>query len=264
MTRYVVRPKRFITTPRLLKTALGAQRTQRINDEGITRRRLDWNQDFFIGYPEPGWVANAPDCYTELYNLYRMNKYDQRKWLDRAGLPVPKTIGRNGDNDFGVSPQPSSIRDFVVRPLRHFAGQGYRITDDPYDFTPRTHYSSEVFPKAWEYRIVLHKGRTILTLLKRQPEGTDPNQPWNHSSGAIFQTVRNEDNNRLRWVGVREKCAEIEAFQHADFLGIDVLVGDRHALGLRRTPYAICEVNFAPALVIPDNVEVFANAVASV
>jgi hypothetical protein len=39
-------------------------------------------------------------------------------------------------------------------------------------------------------------------------------------------------------------------------VGVDILLPDRHQLGLRRTPYVICELNFFPSISIPANLEV--------
>jgi hypothetical protein len=43
--------------------------------------------------------------------------------------------------------------------------------------------------------------------------------------------------------------------KHIHIAAFDVLLGDRHALDLDVTPYAISEINFAPLITLPANLK---------
>lgn len=260
MTRFILRPPSFGSTPKKLKRLLGATGVIKVpSRDDIT---YDWKQDFFMAYPPINMVANAPEHYLEMRGLYAANKLTQRQWLHSQGFSVPRTHTRLNE-PFGDSVRARGNAEFVVRPLRHYGGFEYRITRDSSDFDPQCEYLSEVFPKRWEYRVILLKGNPIVTLLKKTVRKVDFNQPWNHSHGAYFVTCRTYTNDRLRWTNVYDKLQECSVLQSLHLVAFDIMLGDRHELGLRRTPYAICEMNFCPALTIPSNLEAIRNHVHS-
>jgi hypothetical protein len=251
MTRFILRPPAFGSTPKRLRQYLGAQRVVKVPD--VQNRTFDWNQDFFMAYPNPDQVLNRPDEYWEMRGIYASNKVTQRQWLHSQGLSVPYTLTRLGQG-FG-DPIGRSDRGYVVRPLRHSGGIGYRLTQHPHDFDPATEYLSEVFPKRWEYRIILVKGKPIITLLKKTIRSIEFNQPWNHANGSFFVTCHTYTSNRLRWTDIYDRIEASSVLKRFHIVALDVLLADRHALGLDRHPYAVCEMNFCPALTIPHNLE---------
>lgn len=253
MIRYVLRPPSFGSTPKRLKRLFNALRTVKIPNRNPIE--VDWHRDFFLAYPPTEIVVNAPESYPEMRALYASNKLQQRQWLDRQGFPVPLTYTRL-HQPFGRSVEHSTDRQFVVRPLRHFAGAGYRLTSNTSDFNPQTEYLSEVFPKRWEYRVILSYGKPIATLLKkfiRDPANFT--QPWNHANGAYFVTCHNYRLNRLRWTNLYDLIESCSVLKQFHLVALDVLLGNRRLLGLDHHPYAICELNFCPSLTIPANLE---------
>jgi hypothetical protein len=259
MTRYILRPPSFGSTPKRLRQYLGAQRVVKVPDP--QNRTFDWNQDFFMAYPPADQVMNRPDEYMEMRGVYASNKVTQRQWLHSQGFSVPYTLTRLG-HGFG-SPIGPVDSNYVVRPLRHSQGQDYRLTRHPHDFDPNCEYLSQVFPKRWEYRIILVKGKPIITLLKKTIRSIDFNQPWNHANGSYFVTCHSYTSNRLRWTNIYDTIEQSTVLKHLHIVALDVLLADRHALGLSHHPYAVCEMNFCPALTIANNLETIRSHVHS-
>lgn len=253
MIRYILRPPSYGSTPKRLRRYLKAQGVVRIPPrEEIS---VDWNQDFFMAYPPMEMVNNPPQNYLEMRALYVSNKLRQRQWLDQQGFSVPLTYTRL-QLPFGRSVGSEAARQFVVRPLRHTQGEGYRTTTNPSDFDPEFEYLSEVFPKRWEYRVIVVKGKPLLTLVKkflRNPVAA--HLPWNHANGSYFVTCRTYTMDRLRWTDIYDVIDASPTLKAMHIVALDVLLGDRRQLGLRRTPYAVCEMNFCPSLNIQANLE---------
>ena len=117
--RYVIRPARIQTTPRLIKETLGAQRTLRW--PGPSRRKPSILKDFFLVYPPIEETEEYAEIHSNQYNrrniqqsnslglvtpnddqrrldLYRSarafassNKPEQRWILWHGGFPIPRT-----------------------------------------------------------------------------------------------------------------------------------------------------------------------------
>lgn len=234
--RFIVRPNHILTTPKRLKEAFGARGVRSTNRD----IDFDYQRDFLLGLPNN--CFNAPRGYAHLANLYSANKLQQRKKLQEAGFPIPPTVGCDGWSVLG----PRDMK-FVVRPLRHFGGQHYRITTDRSAYDPTREYISELYPKRHEYRIITVYGKPAVTLLKRIPEGLSPELPWNHTNGSSFVTVNNPDADRLRHTNIYDIIANSQLIKCAHILAIDVLVGPRN-------DYVVCEVNFSPSLSIQANI----------
>lgn len=281
--RFILRPKGILTTPLLLKTILGAKRTITVDSS----RRPDWFRDFFLTYPpiealdvqtdhgstgsrrntgnQPrlfgygnavaGWVENYRLCST----FSRRNKALQRVALEGEGLPCPPTATTH-DGALGLGHQVLELqypsRKFIVRPLRHRAGQGWRLTENPTDFIEGEEYIQSVYPKNHEYRVIVVRGVPIITLLKRVPADTPRSSPWNHSMGSTFITVTDPSNDRLRRTDVYDRIAASPLLRLFDLIGIDVMYR-------RDNEYAVSEVNLCPALQIPSNLDKVARYVHS-
>lgn len=197
-------------------------------------------------------------------------KPEQRRQLYTLGFPVPWTSSQNTGpqtlEPFGIPQYPTTpgyemgleptqsnvvseqITRYIVRPLRHSGGQGWRLTDSPSDFREGREYIQEVYPKDHEYRIIAIRGEPLITLYKRRPEHLSFDQPWNHTNGSSFVTVHNPDNNRLRHTDIYTRIAATDLFKSLDLIGLDIMLS-------RRNHYVITELNLCPAITIPDNLQ---------
>ena len=247
-----------------------------------------------IQHHQPDWCAEYGDCERpdsgtipqarlEIYRNTRAfstaSKPGQRGILQRHGIPVPTTasavseamalwpeairrsIGECANEGYftgGVrgSTEESRNNNFIIRPLRHSQGQGWRLTSNPTDFREGAEYVQEVYEKTSEYRVLAVFGRPLITLLKRVPEGTPANQPWNHAVGSTFITVYNPNLNRLRHTNIFELIESTPLFKGIGLAGVDIMYKSR-------SDYAVSEVNLCPSLSIPSNLEEVASYVAS-
>lgn len=229
MTRYVVRPKGILTTPRLLAEKLDA----RTRSAG----QFCWQSDFFLYYPEPSVVRNADEAYHKVFNFARKTKKGQRDAIRETGVLVPDCY--------------ESDR-CVVRPLRHRSGSDFRIVPAGTAHNTTTEYVSPFFSKQWEYRLIFSKGTHLLTLFKRVDPGTPSDVPWNHACGSTFVTIDNWNACRLRHTSVLGDLQGCPIINTAHLVAVDVM--------LRKQPggaweYAVCEYNFCPSLSIERNLE---------
>jgi len=235
MTRYVVRPKGILTTPRLLAEKLDA----RTRSAG----QVCWQSDFFLYYPEPSVVRNADEAYHKVFNFARKTKKGQRDAIRETGVLVPDCY--------------ESDR-CVVRPLRHRSGSDFRIVPAGTAHNTTTEYVSPFFSKQWEYRLIFSKGTHLLTLFKRVDPGTPSDVPWNHACGSTFVTTDNWNACRLRHTSVLGDLQGCPIINTAHLVAVDVM--------LRKQPlgaweYAVCEYNFCPSLSIESNLEKVVNHV---
>jgi hypothetical protein len=285
--RYIIRPRGISSTPKQLKASLGAQRT--LQYPFTHRRRPSWLQDFFLTYPPAeeleehvllrNSLERSPYSNTESFrehihtcgfprqlDHYRIaraftvsSKASQRKQLASDTFPTPPTATRNEDARTlagVVRDLEFPSRSYIVRPLRHSRGEGWRITEDPTDFIEGQEYIQAVYPKNHEYRVIAVRGEPLITLLKRVPEGFPRSQPWNHSNGSSFVTVVDPSNNRLRHTNVYDLIRSSQLLQSIDLAGIDIMYR-------REGEYAVAEVNLCPSLQIPSNLEKVARYVHS-
>lgn len=272
--RAIVRPPGIISTPRVLKQALGASLI--IKPLG---RKPDWFSDFFLYYPAPQellhYAQTTPPSlriHVRSESLPRDNRHTQVDWLENYksvyaftsgtkpqqrtrlagfGFPIPPTFERQST---AAASRPSFFGKYVVRPKRHRSGIGWRLTDTVTDFNEQTEYIQELYPKNHEYRIIAVRGEPLVTLLKRVPEGTPRSTPWNHSCGSTFITVTDPNNDRLRHTNVYNLIRSTSLFKHMDLIGIDVLYR-------RDDQYVVSEINTCPALTIPSSIEKVASHV---
>lgn len=299
--RFIIRPQGILSTPKLLKQALGTQRTLRW--PGPSHRKPSYLKDFFLTYPpieeleeyaqnqsiqssrstnggrelfstghrsiHQSWM----DRYSNARAFASASKPSQRLLLHQHGFPVPRTsfssansslptgqatnvnsnwfgVDRSG-RDFGLQPK------YIVRPLRHSGGQGYRLTNNSSDYEEGREYIQEVYPKNHEYRIIVVRGKPLFTLYKRRPETLTYEQPWNHANGSSFVTVNNPDNNRLRHTDVYQRINNASGLlNNLDLVGIDVMYA-------RRGEYVITEFNLCPAITLEHNLQKVAEHVNS-
>lgn len=206
------------------------------------------------------------DSYTTVRAFASATKPAQRSLLRADGFPTPFTAstqrelegsGRNELHNLRTGTHSENENSsFIVRPLRHSQGRGWRLTNNPSDFQEGREYVQEVYPKNHEYRILAVRGTPLVTLLKRRPEHLTQDQPWNHANGSTFVTVTDESNNRLRHTNVYQLIEQSQLLKGIDFCGIDVMYS-------RRNDYAIAEVNLCPSLEIQPNLQRISNHVLS-
>lgn len=267
--RFIIRPASILSTPRRLKESLDARRTYRWPQ--VSRHKPSILKDFFICYPpieelEEYAHSLSLDNYTTVRAFAAATKPAQRSLLRADGFPTPFTaftqreLEGSGRNELHILRQvltaSTRTNSFIVRPLRHSQGRGWRLTSDPSDFQEGREYVQEVYPKNHEYRILAVRGTPLVTLLKRRPEHLTQDQPWNHANGSTFITVTDESNNRLRHTNVYQLIEQSQLLKGIDLCGIDVMYS-------RRNDYAIAEVNLCPSLAIESNLQRISNHVLS-
>ncbi len=289
MIRYIIRPQHIRTTPQLLKEAFNAERT--LQYPILSRlRRPSYTRDFFLCYPPISQLEDRNDlspetlqAYASVRAFYTSNKPTQRSTLASLGFPIPTTYSSIHDMEgTGGTNCPESISSgvWIGRPFRHSGGRGYRLlrptseapirmgrnalnsseeTNPSNSWDPTQEYLQELYPKNHEYRIVIVRGTPLITLIKRVPEGTSQESPWNHAQGASFVTVEDLHNNRLRHTNIYNLINSNPFFKAIDLCGLDVLVNLRHP-----QPYVITELNLAPSLTIPSNIQRVVSHVNSV
>lgn len=195
----------------------------------------DWNRDILLAYPDR--CNNAPSTYAAMVEFYRANKYIQWQALaDFFPCPVVKNA------------------PFVIRPLRHEGGAGFEMSDTlPTGTNGQTRYWRSLWKRTAEYRVFFVRGRPVLTMLKRVPDGTRQDIAWNAAAGvSSFVTVHEEENNRLRHTAFFDKAtAFFEKFPF-HLCAVDVLYND--------CKHRVVEVNFSPGVLIPDNLRIITQS----
>jgi hypothetical protein len=228
---------------------------------------LSWERDFFLAYPPPAIIEEFRDnehhpafnSYLNARLFFTASKPRQREILAGHGFPIPFTIRGMGE----LLGAPNGSHTFIARPLRHSQGAGFRVLTHEQAHTtgqwdPTREYLQTLFDKTNEYRIVIVRGEPLITLLKKIPEDTPVDAPWNHAHGASFVTVHNWDNNRLRHTDVYDRIrAARPFFESIDIGGLDVLF-NKHDHS-----YVVCELNLCPSLSIQNNLERVASHVLS-
>lgn len=240
--RFIVKPSKFRRTPLLLKRALGARKL--VSFPGRYQPALDYHQDLFLAFPQlgryPNSIDNVPESYSFISSFYTLTKHAQRGVLIQSGLKTPEAY---------------ASRLFIVRPLHHFGGHDYRITEDPNDYDPNTQYISPAFAKWREYRVIFVKGTPLVVLRKKPGPESGPYDAWNHTAGSYFQTVHQIDDSPLSRTSFFEDAKHFCVSRDTHLVACDVFID-------RDFNYAVTEFNFSPALTIPSNIEVISNALA--
>jgi len=211
-------------------------------------------------------IRASLDNYTTVRAFASATKPAQRSLLRADGFPIPFTassheeleqwLASSGGGGLRTDQTEPESCAYIVRPLRHSQGRGWRLTSNPSDFQEGREYVQEVYPKNHEYRILAVRGTPLITLLKRRPEHLTQDQPWNHANGSTFITVTDESNNRLRHTNVYQLIEQSQLLKGIDLCGIDVMYS-------RRNDYAIAEVNLCPSLEIESNLQRISNHVLS-
>lgn len=243
MKRFIVKPQHFRKSPLALKRAIPAAKL--VSYPGRYQPALDYRQDVFLAYPPidryPNRIANVPASYGFLSRFYTSDKHTQRSLIRQtSSLRTPESYAST---------------HFIVRPLRHFGGFGYRITDDPADYNPATEYIAPAFAKKREYRSIFVMGTPLILLRKKPGPDAGPFDAWNHTTGSFFQTVNDVSASPLSSTSFFADASSFVCLRDTHLIAVDVLLGDDHT-------YAVTELNFSPALSIESNLERIAHALA--
>jgi len=91
-------------------------------------------------------------------------------------------------------------------------------------------------------------GEPIITLFKRVPEELPHNIAWNHTQGSFFTTVNDWNNNRLRHTSFFDDLSSCDPLKSIHWGALDVMM-------TRDNDYAVCELNFSPAMTIQSNLQ---------
>ena len=244
--RYIVRPPTILTTPRKLREVLNAQRT--VNPR-VSRRSLSFVDDLFLYYPDLPHEVNE---YQVIRGFFVKNKHAQQTHLLTSGVKTPETYEPHEGN-------------YVVRPYRHSGGHDFRVVFSD-DWDSNTHYGVPLFPKVKEYRVIFVRGRPLITLRKVFLNRTDSvllsssvpdaSLPWNHSQGASFNTIAGgHEASSLRHSNAVLDLLNVPVVQHAHIIAADIMLN-------RSNEYAVCELNFCPALTIESNLQTIKEALA--
>lgn len=238
---YVARPHSIARTPQQVAADLGF-RSRFYPNPDYPNRMFDYNRDFLMAVVNPSHVRNAPEDYGQTYFFATRNKYAQRRYLQAAGIPVPAVA----DSHEGARTLTGD--QFVVRPLRHSRGVGYRVTSSRSDFREGEEYISELYRKRREYRIIFVKGEPLVFLRKKPNEGVDATQPWGHEN-SFFQTINDVPASRLARTDAVARLSRYSVIRGAHIAAVDILYDDRNI----SKPWVALEVNFCPALNIDNN-----------
>lgn len=237
MFRYLLKSRQFRTTPIHLKRALGIRKLVSVG--GRFNPDLDWQRDLFFAYPKEnaygGRLANLPPTYDAIASYYTSNKRHQRLILNANGIKTPESYA-------------DDARRFIVRPLRHHGGVGFRVTDSGDDYDPKTEYIAPLFPKKREYRVIYCFGTPLILLRKKPGPEATAEEPWNHAHGSSFQTISSLEECRL-FIQTKffSDVQDFPVIRDAHIVAVDVLANGNR--------YAVCELNFSPAITIPSNLE---------
>ena len=220
----------MFSTAKRLAVALGVK--TRVARPG---REASWNKDLFLFYPAATTQFN--EGYFSVAGFFQDTKFGQRQALEEYGLPIPAWKGQPGAT-------------YVVRPLNHTQGRGFRVTADPDDYIQEREYISVLFPKTHEYRMIFVFGRLACLLTKRGKDGKKPpqNVPWGHQN-TNFVTIPYERSNLAVHTDALELLSSNPVIKTAHYVGVDILYNKE------TRQWAVCEFNSCPALTIPENIQ---------
>jgi hypothetical protein len=231
--RYLLRPRKFLTTPKRLAEKLGIERIYHTGRMGDVE--FDPDIDLIMAWPSDiNFPSPIRNVYGPMISFYNSNKREQRAVMKDYGISTPER--------FALSDK------WVKRPLHHHGGNGFEIVTLDECPDKDNFYYSPVFPKTHEYRMIYVCGQ-LSVILTKQIDDRNPEIPWNHANGSRFVTTSLA---RVAYKNMRYLDEDLRTFfvtQNAPIVAYDVMYDDnsRH--------HAVCEANFAPALTIDTNLD---------
>jgi hypothetical protein len=237
----IVHPKRITKSPGKLAEDMGVEAMT--VEDGFSSWRDGPGGDFFMFYPDPDRVGGVTDKYRLLRAFYKQEKYGQRRSLKKelgdCVLPSYRTHE-------AAEMLPPNALGYVVRPLQHEKGEGYRKTDNPVDFREGADYVAPVFGKTHEYRVVFVHGK-LAFMQKKEGGDLGPADCW---SNVDFTYIRHPERAFLTLrTDFFEQVKKSFPIMNACIVGVDVLYNND------TREYRICEVNTCPTLLAPTYAE---------
>lgn len=239
----IIRPQGIHYTPRNIARALNWETRYYPNP----RLRPDYTSDFLMVAVDPRCLRNSPPEYTDVFEFASANKLGQRQRLHRLGLAIPATTGRHNQLPAGGR--------YVVRPLRHSRGVGYRVTESPNDFQEGVEYISALFKKKREYRVIFVFGKPLILLRKKPNEGVRYDQAWGHEL-STFKTVNDWAASPLSGTDCLQRLTDCPIIKHSHIIAADILFNN--AL---QQPWVVLEFNFCPGVTIDNNLQTVVEAI---
>lgn len=235
---YIHRPPSILSTPKRLADAItNLQSVQCRARKIIPRSARNILRTFY-----PMGSNTSPLGADNPFLFFSGSKADQRENIRLQEIPtVP--CARTHEEAEGL---PDYGHGFVVRPLRHSQGRGWRATTNPRDFTSNREYIQSLVQKKREYRAILCRGELLLLLRKTVAE-LNGLVPWNHTQGSRFITVDPERAN-LRSTSILEAVSRSQLVRNIDLVGIDIIQDENNNA-------FVLEFNSCPSLTIEDNIQ---------
>lgn len=239
---YIHRPPSILSTPKRLADAITNLQSVRCTARrNIPRPNLNILRTY---YPRPSTSAspNTTESTTNPFIFFSGSKADQRENIRLQEIPtVP--CARTHEEAEGL---PDYGHGFVVRPLRHSQGRGWRVTHNHRDFTSNREYIQCLVQKRREYRAILCRGELLILIRKKvaEPNGLEP---WNHAQGSRFITVDPERAN-LRSTSILETITRSPLVRNIDLVGIDIIQDENNNA-------FVLEFNSCPSLTIEANIQ---------
>jgi len=241
------RHPRMLTTPRNLANAIasvqGTSPVIRRSSSVCLSRRLRLSYQF--RYSTSLSHLNADQ--RQVYTFFNSNKAVQRKILQAEGLPTIPCATTHEEARGLETP----TGKYVVRPLNHQYGNGWRTTLLSTDFQEGREYIQPLLQKKREFRVLTSLGKQIVFLRKKLSGIYDPSVPWNHHQGSSFVTVNSE---RFFYPGYSflDDALQHPILYYGDLIGVDILQDENNRS-------YIIEYNSAPAVTIESNLNKIAE-----
>lgn len=204
----------------------------------------DANSTIFLSYPAKELVKNTDRFgnYQNVRRLFLANKRDQSSIL----------------SDWFKTTTDEGYGPYVVRPLRHYGGQGFMVIEEKSEEYPETdYYYKTLFTREAEYRVVYAFGNVVGLLLKKMPDGNyDQRKAWNHSQGSTFVSITIDGSKLSRSSFFDSAKRFFSEYGVPDICAFDILY--------RKGTHRVCEINFAPGITIPSTIQNLLEAVRKV
>lgn len=241
---FVVRPRAIFGTPKRLTRELRGRnirwKLRFYPNPAKPDRMFDYRRDFIMLPAKPTHVLNAPEGYEKVQAFSALNKFTQRKELSKY-VPTPKAATTTAEA------AELSGDKFVVRPLRHSGGLGYRVTEDRLDFSAGEEYISELYRKRREYRVIFLFGQPLIFLRKKPHDGITEEAPWG-AENSFFQTVNDVSTCRLSGTDCVSRLMSFPVVRFSHIVAADILFNSK-----LDPSYSVLELNFCPGLDIDNN-----------
>lgn len=235
---YIHRPPSILSTPKRLADAITNLQSVRC----IPRRQINRTNRTVLRTFYPMGSNTSPLGPDNPFLFFSGSKADQRENIRLQEIPTIPCARTHEE----AERLPDYGHGFVVRPLRHSQGRGWRRTTYRSDFTSNCEYIQSLVHKRREYRAVVCKGRMLLLLRKMvaEPNGLEP---WNHAQGSRFITVDPERAN-LRSTSILEAITRSPLVRNIDLVGIDIIQDENNNA-------FVLEFNSCPSLTIENNIQ---------